>query len=46
MSEDGLAVDEFDDFGPTRRTLRQFAAACGDLNALVRDALLPNPDRP
>ena len=43
-SEDGLSIDEFDEYGPTRRTLRQFAAACGDLNALVRDALLPNPD--
>jgi len=43
-SEDGIPVEEFDDFGPTRRTLRQFIAACGDLNALVRDVMLPNPD--
>jgi transaldolase len=27
-SENGLAIAEFDGFGPTRRTLRQFSAAC------------------
>jgi transaldolase len=44
-SEDGLAIDEFDGFGPTRRTLRQFIAACGELDALVRDVMIPNPDQ-
>jgi transaldolase len=44
-TEDGLSVDEFDGYGPTLRTLRQFCAACGDLNAFVRDAMLPDPDR-
>jgi transaldolase len=44
-SEDGLTTDEFDHFGPTLRTLRQFIAACGDLAALVRDVMLPNPDQ-
>lgn len=43
-SEDGLAVDDFDAFPPTRRTLRQFIAACHDLESLVRDSMLPNPD--
>jgi transaldolase len=43
-SEDGLAVEEFDWFGSTRRTLRQFISACADLSALVRDSMLPNPD--
>jgi transaldolase len=43
-SEDGLTVGEFDGFPPTRRTLRQFIAACGDLTSLVRDVMLPNPD--
>jgi transaldolase len=43
-AEDGLSINEFDSFGPTRRTLRQFIAACSDLNAIVRDVLLPNPD--
>lgn len=41
---DGLTVEQFDDFPPTRRTLRQFIAACSDLDALVRDFMLPNPD--
>jgi transaldolase len=44
-SEEGLSVDEFDSYGPTRRTLRQFIAACGDLDGLVRDVMLPNPDQ-
>jgi transaldolase len=43
-SEDGLAPDEFDSFAPTRRTLRQFITACHDLDGLVRDFMLPNPD--
>ena len=42
--EDGLAVSDFDAFAPTRRTLRQFLGACDDLNKLVRDVMLPNPD--
>jgi len=42
--EDGIAVEEFDDFGPTRRTLRQFIVACHELDELVRDVLVPNPD--
>jgi transaldolase len=43
-SDGGIPVEEFDDFGPTRRTLRQFVAACGDLATLVRDVMIPNPD--
>ena len=42
--EGGLTPDEFDHYAPTRRTLRQFLAACGDLSHLVRDVMLPNPD--
>jgi transaldolase len=42
--EKGLTVEEFDTFGPTRRTLRQFITACHDLDAVVRDVLIPNPD--
>jgi transaldolase len=42
---DGLSVDDFDTFGATRRTLRQFLAAAADLDALVRDVLLPDPDK-
>lgn len=43
-SEDGIAVEEFDSFGATRRTLRQFIAAVADLDALVRDVMIPSPD--
>ena len=43
-TENGLALNEFDTFGPTRRTLRQFITACHDLDGVVRDVLLPNPD--
>jgi transaldolase len=42
--EDGMRTEEFDDFGPTRRTLRQFSKATDDIITLVRDIMLPNPD--
>ena len=42
-SEDGLSIDEFDSFAPTVRTLRQFIAACTELDGLVRDVMLPEP---
>jgi transaldolase len=43
-TEDGLSVEEFDTFAPTRRTLRQFLAATQELAALVRNVMLPDPD--
>ncbi len=43
-TEGGLNSQEFDSFGPTVRTLRQFIAACHELDGLVRDFMLPNPD--
>ena len=43
-SAEGLAITEFDTFPPTVRTLRQFISACHDLDNLVRDFMLPNPD--
>lgn len=43
--ENGMSVDEFDGFGATVRTLRQFIVACSDLNALIREFMLPNPDK-
>jgi transaldolase len=43
-SENGLTVAEFDSFGPTRRTLRQFISACHELDGIVRDVLIPDPD--
>jgi transaldolase len=41
---DGLAVDEFDRYGATVRTLRTFISSYHDLVAVVRDFMLPNPD--
>jgi transaldolase len=41
---DGMSIAEFADFGATRRTLRQFLAAGAELEALVRDILVPDPD--
>jgi transaldolase len=43
--EDGLAQGEFDSYGPTRRTLRQFISASAELASLVRDVMTPDPDR-
>ena len=44
-TENGMSVEEFDSFGATRRTLRQFLGACADLSALIRDFMVPNPDK-
>jgi transaldolase len=41
---DGMTAEEFEQYGATRRTLRQFLAACAELEGVVRDVLLPNPD--
>jgi transaldolase len=38
---DGLSVAEFERFGPSVRTLRQFLEADAQLDALVRDILIP-----
>jgi transaldolase len=42
--EDGMTVAEFDGYGATRRTLRQFLDATNQLEALVRDVVIPDPD--
>lgn len=42
--EGALLPDEFDMFPPTRRTLRQFLGSGAELNQLIRDVMLPNPD--
>jgi transaldolase len=39
--EDGMTVEEFDRFGATVRTLRQFLEADEQLDRIVRDILLP-----
>jgi transaldolase len=41
---DGMKIKEFDGFGPTVRTIRQFAAGCNELSGLIRDFMMPNPD--
>jgi transaldolase len=41
---DGLAIDEFDTFPPSVRTLRAFIGSYHELLAAVTDAQLPNPD--
>jgi transaldolase len=43
-TENGLKATEFDSFGATRRTLRQFISAVAEMNAIARDVILPNPD--
>jgi transaldolase len=42
---DGMSIGEFEQYGATRRTLRQFLAATAELESVVRDVLLPDPDR-
>jgi transaldolase len=44
-TENGMSPEEFDFFGSTRRTLRQFITACADMNGMIRDIILPNPDK-
>jgi transaldolase len=41
----GLEISEFDTYGATARTLRSFMASYFDLTALIRDFMLPNPDK-
>jgi transaldolase len=43
-NEEGLSAQEFDTFGPTGRTLRQFIAACHEMPAQIREIMIPNPD--
>ena len=44
-NEDGIAVADFDQFGATARTLRTFCDHYHELLAIVRDAMIPNPDK-
>lgn len=43
--EDGLSPEEFDTYGATVRTLRGFITSYHDLQAFIRDFMLPNPDK-
>jgi transaldolase len=42
--EDGMTLEEFDEYGATIRTLRGFISSAHDLMAEVREFMLPNPD--
>jgi len=41
---DGMTPAEFAGYGATARTLRGFVASYHDLQGVVRDIILPNPD--
>lgn len=41
---DGMAPSEFESFGASARTLRSFVTSYHDLQAAIRDLILPNPD--
>jgi transaldolase len=41
---DGMAPPEFEGFGATARTLRSFIKSFHDLQAAIRDLVLPDPD--
>jgi transaldolase len=41
---DGMTPDEFESFGASARTLRAFIKSYHDLQAAIRDLVLPDPD--
>ena len=41
---DGMTPDEFEGFGASARTLRAFVKSYHDLQAAIRDLVLPDPD--
>ena len=45
FDEKSMTAAEFDDYGATRRTMRQFCKAVDDLAALIRDQMIPDPDK-
>ena len=42
---DGMKPSEFEEYGATARTLRSFIAAYDSLVAVIRDFMMPDPDR-
>lgn len=44
-TSNGMSVDEFDAYGATRRTLRQFLSGYEELTRIIRDLMLPDPDK-
>ena len=43
FESDGLTIAEFNAYGATVRTLRQFIRANDDLEAMIYDRVLPDP---
>jgi len=43
--EDGMKIEEFDLYGATARTLRGFCDHYHELLSIVRDFMIPNPDK-
>ena len=44
FDENGMTPREFDTYGPTARTLRQFIKGCHELSDLIREFMIPDPD--
>jgi transaldolase len=44
-NEDGMKPEEFETYGATARTLRGFIKGYEDLLGVVRDFMIPNPDK-
>ena len=44
FDEDGLRIDDFDLYGATVRTFRGFINSYHDLQSVIRDFMIPNPD--
>jgi transaldolase len=42
---DGMSIENFDTYGATVRTLRSFLKGYEDLLAVIRDVMLPDPDK-
>jgi transaldolase len=40
-----MTVEEFDTFGPTVRTMRAFISSYRELSGVIRDFMLPDPDK-
>jgi transaldolase len=39
-----MTIDEFDGYGATVRTLRGFISSYHELQGVIRDFMIPNPD--
>ncbi|MDF2524214.1 MAG: transaldolase, partial [Clostridiales bacterium] len=43
--EDGMTIDEFDSYGATARTLRGFIKGYEELLGVIRNLIIPDPDK-